>query len=175
MAPARDELLALSDDRLVAGCVVDRLRGPGPGGQKRNKTESAVRVRHTATGLMAMSGESRSQPENRARAIRRLRERIAFDLREPVELDGYEPPPALAALLAQEPVRRSEKWLRSTEYLRAVGHLVDLYQAVGCSLADVARRAAVSQSKLDKIVRADVRLARKLGELRTAQRGRPVV
>jgi hypothetical protein len=173
--PARDALLALADPALLAQCQVDRLRGSGPGGQKRNKTESSVRLRHLASGLSALAGESRSQHENKARALRRLRERIAFDLREPIDLDDYQPPPALVALLEQDPVRSSEKWLRSPEYLRAVGHLVDLYQAVGCSLPDVARRLGVPGGRLDKIARADDRLMRKLGELRNAQRTRPVI
>jgi hypothetical protein len=169
---ARDLLLGLGDPALLAQCEVDRLRGSGPGGQKRNKTESSVRLRHPATGLSALAGESRSQHENKARALRRLRERIAFDLREPVELDDYQPPPPLAALLEQPEVRRSERWLRSAEYLRAVGHLVDLYQAVGCSLPEAARRLAIAGARLEKVARADDRLMRKLGELRTAQRGR---
>jgi RF-1 domain len=175
MPGEREALLGLADGALLAQCQVDRLRGPGPGGQKRNKTESAIRLRHLATGLAAMSGESRSQHENKARALRRLRERIAFDLRQPVDLDDYQVPPDLAALCAQEMVRKSEKWLRSAEYLRAAGQLIDLYQALGCSLPDVARRLVVSASRIERLVRVDPRLARKLGELKTAQRGRPVV
>ena len=171
----RDQLLGLADAALLAQCDVDRLRGSGPGGQKRNKTESSIRLRHAASGLAAMSGESRSQPENKARALRRLRERFAFDMRQRVELDNYQPPPALAALVAQETVRKSEKWLRSAEYLRGAGDLIDLYQAAGCSLPEVARRLGVSQARLERLVRVDPRLARKLGELRTAQRGHPVL
>ncbi|HEY8141989.1 MAG TPA: peptide chain release factor-like protein [Kofleriaceae bacterium] len=172
---ARDALLGLADPALLAQCEMDRLRGSGPGGQKRNKTESSVRLRHGATGLSALAGESRSQHENKARALRRLRERIAFDLREPVELDEYAPPPALVLLLEQEPIRKSEKWLRSPEYLRAVGHLIDLYQAVGCSLPDASRRLAVAGGRLERVARADDRLMRKLGELKNAQRGRPPI
>jgi len=171
----RDALLGLADAALLAQCEMDRLRGSGPGGQKRNKTESSVRLRHKATGLSSLAGESRSQHENKARALRRLRERIAFDLREPVELDDYQPPPALVALVEQDPVRSSEKWLRSPEYLRAAGHLVDLYQAVGCSLPESARRLGIAGARLDKVARADDRLMRKLGELKNAQRTRPVL
>ena len=172
---ARDALLGLADAALLAQCEMDRLRGSGPGGQKRNKTESSVRLRHRATGLAALAGESRSQHENKARALRRLRERIAFDLRERVELDDYQPPPALSSLVEQDPVRSSEKWLRSPEYLRAAGYLIDLYQSVGCSLPEAARRLGIAAARLDKVARADDRLMRKLGELRNAQRGRPVV
>ena len=176
MAPgARDALLGLADAALLAQCEMDRLRGSGPGGQKRNKTESSVRLRHRATGLAALAGESRSQHQNKARALRRLRERIAFDLRERVELDDYQPPPALGLLVEQDPVRSSEKWLRSPEYLRAAGYLIDLYQAVGCSLPEAARRLGIAAARLDKVARADDRLMRKLGELRNAQRGRPIV
>lgn len=171
----RHELLGLSDTALLAQCGMDRLRGSGPGGQKRNKTESSVRLRHAATGLAALAGESRSQHENKARALRRLRERFAFDLRQPVELDDYQAPADLAGLLTQEPVRKSEKWLRSPDYLRAVGELIDLYQAAGCSLVEAARRLAVPQGRLDRLVKVDPRLARKLGELKTAQRSRPVL
>lgn len=175
MTAGRDGLLGLADPALLAQCQVDRLRGSGPGGQKRNKTESSIRLRHGATGLFALAGESRSQHENKARALRRLRERIAFDLREPVDLDDYRVPAALAALIEQEPVRKSEKWLRSPEYLRAVGHLIDLYQAVGCSLPEVAKRLALTGGRLDRVARADDRLMRKLGELRNAQRTRPPI
>ena len=175
MAGTRDRLLGLADPALLAQCEMDRLRGSGPGGQKRNKTESSVRLRHVATGLSALAGESRSQHENKARALRRLRERIAFDLREPVDLDDYQPPAALVALVEQEPIRKSENWLRGPAYLCAVGHLVDLYQAVGCSLPESARRLGIAGARLDKVARADDRLMRKLGELRNAQRTRPVI
>lgn len=171
----RAELLALADEALLRQCQVDRLRGSGPGGQKRNKTESSIRLRHLATGLSALSGESRSQHQNKARALRRLRERIAFDLREPVDLDDVRVGPALGALLALEPVRKSEKWLRSPEYLTAVGELLDLYHAVACSLSHAARLLGAEQKRLERIVRVDVRLARKMGEMRNTLRGKPVV
>ena len=65
--PGWRSFLPMSDDELLATCEVDRFRASGPGGQKRNKTDSAVRLRHRPTGLEAMAFESRSQHENRAR------------------------------------------------------------------------------------------------------------
>ena len=79
--PHKPDFLRLSDQALLAQCELDRFRASGPGGQKRNKTESAVRLRHLPTGLVASATESRSQHENRARALRRLRERLALELR----------------------------------------------------------------------------------------------
>ena len=57
--------------------VVTFYRASGPGGQKKNKTESAVRIKHLPTGIIVTAAESRSQHENRATALQRLRERLA--------------------------------------------------------------------------------------------------
>ena len=75
----------LDDSALLSECEVDTYRASGPGGQKRNKTDSAVRLRHRATGLQAIAEESRSQAENRSRALKRLRKTLALRLRRPVE------------------------------------------------------------------------------------------
>src|SRR5215475_8810795 len=74
----------LSDEQLLAECAVDTYRASGPGGQKRNKTSSAVRLRHAASGVLVIAEESRSQHENKARALRRLRRDIALQIREAV-------------------------------------------------------------------------------------------
>src|SRR6266480_8034822 len=77
---------ALSDAQLLAQCLVDTYRASGPGGQKRNKTSSAVRLRHPPSGLLVIAEESRSQYENKARALRRLRVALYLELREPISL-----------------------------------------------------------------------------------------
>src|SRR6185295_15461381 len=59
----------LTDVQLLQQCEVDTYRASGPGGQKRNKTSSAVRIRHPASGLIVIAEESRSQYENRAKAM----------------------------------------------------------------------------------------------------------
>src|SRR5947209_10242419 len=73
---------ALSDAQLLDQCAVDTYRASGPGGQKRNKTSSAVRLRHAPSGLIVIAEESRSQHENKARALRRLRQAFYLRIRE---------------------------------------------------------------------------------------------
>src|SRR6266513_2161183 len=78
----RNDWTSLTDAQLLAQCEVDTYRASGPGGQKRNKTSSAVRIRHLPTGLIVIAEESRSQHENRAKALRRLRQALFLELRD---------------------------------------------------------------------------------------------
>jgi peptide chain release factor-like protein len=72
---------ALPIDRLLAQCEIRRTRRSGPGGQHRNKVETAVCIEHRPTGISAEAGERRSQVENRAAALFRLRLRLAVEVR----------------------------------------------------------------------------------------------
>lgn len=65
--------LRLEDEALLRECEESFFVGSGPGGQHRNKTASAVRLLHAATGLGVTATERRSQAQNRAVALRRLR------------------------------------------------------------------------------------------------------
>ena len=70
--------LALPDDALLAECEETFYVGGGPGGQHRNKTESAVRLVHRATSVTVTATERRSQLQNREAALARLRERLGL-------------------------------------------------------------------------------------------------
>src|SRR5947209_17483010 len=92
----RNQWTSLTDPQLLAQCAVDTYRASGPGGRKGNKTRSAVRIRHPPSGLIVIAEESRSQHENRARALRRLRQALFLKVREELAA-GARTPEALAA------------------------------------------------------------------------------
>lgn len=63
-------------EQLERQCTVEFTRGSGPGGQHRNKAETAVRLTHRPTGLVVVASDSRSQAQNRRNALLRLAERL---------------------------------------------------------------------------------------------------
>jgi len=75
--------IAADRDPLVAQTRITFFRSGGPGGQHRNKTETAVRLIHLPTGLTVTAAEERSQRRNRAIAFERLRQRLAARNRRP--------------------------------------------------------------------------------------------
>ena len=62
----------------AADCDWEYMRGTGPGGQKRNKTESKVRCTHRDSGAVGESDETRSQHDNKRKAFVKMAESAKF-------------------------------------------------------------------------------------------------
>jgi len=137
---------SLSDEQLLAQCRFEAFRGPGPGGQKRNKTSSAVRLTHIPSGISVIAGESRSQQRNRQTAMNRLRHKIALAIREPFE-DGKSVDPVILDISR-----------RSADYPAAIGQVLDVLNHVGWSVSDAANLLGVTTARLVDFLHGDPKL-----------------
>jgi peptide chain release factor 2 len=72
--PLADESIEINIDPSEVSW--DTFRASGAGGQGVNKTESAVRLKHEPTGIIIENSESRSQLENKAKAIQLLKSQL---------------------------------------------------------------------------------------------------
>ena len=72
--PLADESIEIKID--PSEIAWDTFRASGAGGQGVNKTESAVRLKHAPTGITIENSESRSQLENKAKAIQLLKSQL---------------------------------------------------------------------------------------------------
>lgn len=77
----RNKWLTASDNELFKFCRCDNFQASGPGGQKRNRKYSAVRLRHEATGIEVTASKSRSHKENLHNALKKLRLKIAMEIK----------------------------------------------------------------------------------------------
>jgi hypothetical protein len=160
------DFLALDDAALLAQCEVDTYRASGPGGQKRNKTSSAVRLRHGPTGTLVTAVESRSQHENKYRALLRLRKAIALQVRRHVDLEQFGPSPLLRSCISG--ADKIVVGRRDHRYNAAVQEILDLFWATGAQMSTTAERLGVNTAGLSHFCREDPALWRRVNELRGA-------
>lgn len=64
-------------EELASQVEITVYQASGPGGQHRNRTYSAVRMRHLPTGIVVTAADSRSQHRNRRIALERLQAKLA--------------------------------------------------------------------------------------------------
>jgi len=81
MVPTAVHPAELSPAQLLEACDVRRTRRSGPGGQHRNKVETAVVITHQPTGVKGEASERRSQSQNQRNAVFRLRVNLALSVR----------------------------------------------------------------------------------------------
>ena len=92
----RDQWLLCDETALLKDCRVDTYKSPGPGGQRKNKVATAVRLVHEPSGMSAQGQQTRSQQRNKTLALRNLRMHIACSCREPQDLTQLALPDGIA-------------------------------------------------------------------------------
>ena len=138
---------SLPADDLLRHCDETRTRRGGPGGQHRNKVETAVVLMHRPTGLSAEGSERRSQAENRRVALKRLRMMLALSHREP---------PAMAPSDLWKSRLRGRQLVIAADhddYPSLVAEAIDHLQAVRFEMRPAADMLGVSMSQLTKLFR----------------------
>ena len=140
--PARNEWLAFDDRTLLGQCVFNEYQASGPGGQKRNRKYSGARLKHTPSGIEAYDAESRSQNDNKRAALRKLREKIAIEVRSDVS-------PSLDTL---------EIGRRNQRYPLLLAILVDALYKCDFRVSDAAAELGISTGRLSKLLARDNRV-----------------
>jgi hypothetical protein len=142
----------LTDDAFLADCRTDLYRGSGPGGQKRNKTSNAVRLTHIPTGLHVTATESRSLALNKLHALRRLRIKLAAEVREPIDLLTFSPPDWFLQIRHNAKITASH---RHPQYAACAGLLLDLLSALRASPSAVALNLGVATTTVIRFLEAE--------------------
>ena len=156
-AAERNAMLTADDDVLFRECEFIMQKGTGNGGQKINKTSSAVRLRHRATGIAVSANEERSQSRNRHIALRKLRYEIALRIRADAADGSFAPLP-------------SPSPSNHARLIPWIAALFDRLAAENFDLAKTAARCGASASQLERAMRKYPQVWRKYSEAKTGTR-----
>ena len=157
MAPSDDTLMpgthpaAIKIETLLRGCDVRRSRAGGPGGQHRNKVETAVTVVHRSTGIRGAASERRSQEQNRREAIFRLRLNLALSWRVRRDL------PCVPSCLWRQRCRRGALRVnpQHDDFPGILAEALDVIAAMAFAVPEAAEALGCTTSQLVKLLRVE--------------------
>ncbi|XP_008459492.1 uncharacterized protein LOC103498609 isoform X2 [Cucumis melo] len=173
------EYLVLSDEELMKQCEMGTFKASGPGGQHRNKRESAVRLKHIPTGIIAQAVEDRSQHKNRSSALARLRALLALKVRNPVDLEDYSPPPELLQILPPKSTVRPPECgpqigPNNSKFLPGMQALLDLISTLDGSVSDTAKLLGLTTGALSRLILSDDALRMAVNDIRMSKGMKPL-
>jgi hypothetical protein len=134
-----------------------------------------VRLRHPPSGLIVIAEESRSQHENKAKALVRLRHALFLQLREPVpDLS----PEAVAAhpdyAAARDRAGRLDLGVKNPLFWPAAGVVLDVLAATGAKVSDAAAALGVPTANLIDFLQTDPKVWQEANRLRAAFGQKPL-
>jgi hypothetical protein len=153
---------ACPEDVLLRDCLVRRQRRSGPGGQHRNKVETAVVITHVPSGIQGEASERRSQEENRRRALFRLRVNLALHVRSPVD------PARVASELwtSRFPGGRLAINASHDDFPAILAEALDAVYAADLEAKAAAQKLGCSSSQLVKLLQAEPRAIERINSRR---------
>lgn len=165
----RNLWLRQDDTTLLRDCDERHFRSSGPGGQHRNKVETGIVLLHRPSGITAKAGESRYQEENRRKALRRLRDVVALQVRCPFDPNAPEIPPEFAAHRSADGKLSVNP--KNAAYPLIVATALDALTAAGGSYAVAAKALGVTTSQLIRFLQSDPQVWRAVTAASSATRG----
>ncbi|QDU76144.1 peptide chain release factor-like protein [Bremerella volcania] len=136
-------------EQLLKRCEIKRLRRGGPGGQHRNKVETAVIVHDPVTGQSGEGNERRSQEANRQVAIFRLRVNLAIHVIDEIDLS------TTPSELWRSRVRSGKVAVNPThdDFPAILAEAITILYAEGWDASAAAARLGCSTSQLVKLLK----------------------
>ena len=162
---------SLPEEKLLKQCDLAFGRTAGPGGQHRNKVETAVSITHRPTGVIGQATERRKQYENRRMAMRRLRLKLAVQVRTAVHPTRHRPS---ALWKSRRQGRQMSINPKHKDYPALLAEALDVIAARKFDVAGAAGVLKISMSQLAKLIRHEKHALALVNEGR-AKRGLPAL
>lgn len=150
--------LALDPEALLRRCAQTPFQGPGPGGQKRNRVYSGVRLTHGDSGMTGECVDSRASARNVGEALDRLRLRLALAAASAPE--AADPAPGSAFRAAANPAH--------PDYARFALRALILLAGNGGQIAPAAAGLGCTASALTRFLKGEKAVWARAREIREA-------
>jgi hypothetical protein len=178
----RDQWLFCDETALLKDCRVDTYKSPGPGGQRKNKVATAVRLVHEPSGISAQGHQTRSQGRNKTLALRNLRMHIACACRQPQDLSQLTIPDEVAECFQRSAGRASGRHVKLRLSLPSgnrcfwpvAAFVLDVFDAAEGQLSRASGALGISTANLAAFLRSHRHLLQAAQAIRKSQGHSPL-